>query len=106
MILPLEEQYGNYFQKLGIKLHYDPETCYWTYRLRKPSLKKTCTPIFIGALFTVARTWKRPRCPSADEWIKKLRCIYTMECYSAIERNAFESVPMRRMNRGLVYRVK
>ena len=60
--------------------------------------KDTCTPVFTAALFTiVARTWKQPRCPSADEWIRKLY-IYTMECYSAIERNAFESVLMRWMN--------
>ena len=47
------------------------------------------------ALFTIARTWKQPRCPSADEWIKKLWYIYTMEYCSAIKRNAFESVLMR-----------
>ena len=54
--------------------------------------------MFIAALFTIARTWKQPRCPSTDEWIKKLRYIYTMEYYSAIKRNAFESVLMRWMN--------
>ena len=53
--------------------------------------------MFTGALFTIARTWEQPWCPSADEWIKKVRCIYTMECYSATKRNAFESVPMRWM---------
>ena len=53
-----------------------------------------CTPVFIAALFTIARTWKQPRCPSADEWITKLWYIYTMEYYSAI-KNAFESVLMR-----------
>ena len=56
-----------------------------------------CTPMFITALFTTARTWKRPRCPLADEWIRKLWYIYTMEYYSAIKNNAFESVPMRSM---------
>ena len=60
--------------------------------------KSTCIPLFIAALFTIARTWKQPRCPSTDEWIKKLRYIYTMEYYSAIKRNAFESVLMRWMN--------
>ena len=54
-------------------------------------------PLFIAALFTIARTWKQPRCPLTDEWIK-LRCIYTMEYYSAIKRNAFESVLMWWMN--------
>ena len=53
--------------------------------------------MFITALFTIARTWKQPRCPSADEWIRKLWYIYTMEYYSAIKKNAFESVLMRWM---------
>ena len=48
-------------------------------------------------IFTIARTWKPPRCPLADEWIRKLWCIYTMEYYSAIKKNAFESVLMRWM---------
>ena len=60
--------------------------------------RDTCIPFFIEALFTIARTWKQPRCPSTDEWIKKLWYIYTMEYYSAIKRNAFESVLMRWMN--------
>ena len=59
--------------------------------------RDTCTPVFIAALFIVARTWKQPRCPSADEWIRKLWYIYTMEYYSAIKMNAFESVLMRWM---------
>ena len=53
--------------------------------------------MFIAALFTIARTWTQPRCPSADEWIRKLRYIYTMESYSAIKKNAFEAVLMRWM---------
>ena len=60
--------------------------------------KDTCTPIVIVALFTIARTWKQRRCPSTYEWIKKLRYIYTTEYYSAIKRNALESVLMRWMN--------
>ena len=55
-----------------------------------------CTPMFIAVVFTVARTWKQPRYPSADEWIRKL-CIYTMEYHSAIKRNSFESVLIRCM---------
>ena len=54
--------------------------------------------MFTAALFTIARTWKQPRCPSADEWIKRLWYIYTMDYYSAIKRKAFESVLMRWMN--------
>ena len=54
--------------------------------------------MFTAALGTITRTWKKPRCPSTDEWIKKLWYIYTMEYYSTIKRNAFESVLMRWMN--------
>ena len=53
--------------------------------------------MFIAALFIIARTWKQPRCPSADEWIRKLWYIYTMEYYAAIKKNIFESVLMRWM---------
>ena len=59
--------------------------------------RDTCTPMFIAALFIIARTWKQPRCPSADEWVRKLWYIYTMEYYSAIKKNTFESVLMRWM---------
>ena len=54
--------------------------------------------MFIVALFTIPRTWKQPRCSSIDEWIKKMWYIYTMEYYSAIKGNTFESVLMRWMN--------
>ena len=60
--------------------------------------KDTYISLFIAALFTIARTWKQPRCPSTDEWIKKLWYMYTMEYYSPIKRNTFESVLMRWMN--------
>ena len=62
--------------------------------------RDTCTPVFIAALFTIARTRKQPRCPSADEWKRKLWYIYTVEYYSAIKKNAFESVLMRWMKLG------
>ena len=55
-------------------------------------------PMFIAALFIITRTWKQPRCPSTNEWIKKLWHIYSIEYYSAIKRNTFESVLMRWMN--------
>ena len=53
---------------------------------------------FSAVLFTIARTWKQPRCPSTDAWINKLQYIYTMEYYSAIKRSTVESVLMRQMN--------
>ena len=54
--------------------------------------------MFIAALFTIARTWKEPKCPSTDEWIKKMWHIYTMEYYSAIKRNEIELLVVRRMD--------
>ena len=69
----------------------------WAYTPRKPELKDTCTPMFIAALFIKARTWKQPRYPSADEWIRKLWYIYAMENYSAIKNNTVKSVLMRWM---------
>jgi len=60
-------------------------------------LKETRVPMFIAALFIIARTWKQSRCPSTDEWIRKLWYIYTMEYYSAIKKNTLESVLMRWM---------
>ena len=57
--------------------------------------RDTCTPVFIAALIIIAMTWKQPRCPPTDEWIRKLWYIYMMEYYSAIKKNTFESVLMR-----------
>ena len=72
---------------------------FWAYVYTEEtrSERDMCTPMFITALFIIARTWKQPRCPSADEWIRKLWYIYTMEHYSAIKKNSFESVLMRWM---------
>ena len=58
------------------------------YIQRKTKFENICTPMFIVALFTIARAWKQPRCPSADEWIKKMWYIDTREYYSAIKRKA------------------
>ena len=77
---------------------------FWAYTPRKPELKETRgrTPLFITARFTIARTWKQPRCPSADKLIRQLWYIYTMEYYSAIKKKAFESVLMRWMKLELI----
>ena len=86
-------------QKLGKKPPYDPAIpLLGIYPEETEVEKDTCIPLFIAAIFTIARTWKQPRCPSTDEWIKKLWCIYTMEYYSTIKRNTSESVQMRWMN--------
>ena len=91
-----ERQYGDSLKKLGIKPPYDPAIpLLGIYPEETRVEKDTCNPLFIAALFTTGRTWKQPRCPSTDEWIKKLWYICTMEYYSAIKRNTFVSVLMR-----------
>ena len=87
-----------FLKKLEIELPYDPATLLLGIHIKETSSERdTCTPMFITALFIIARTWKQPRCPSADEWIRKLWYTYTMEYYSAIKKNTFESVLMRWM---------
>ena len=84
------------FKKLEIELPYDPAIPLLSTHTEEIRIERDmCTPVFTAALFTIDRTWKQPRCPLADEWIRKLWYIYTMECYSAIKKNVFESVLMR-----------
>ena len=79
-------------KKLEIELLYDPAISLLGIHTKETrSERDMCTPMLIAALFIIAKTWKQPRCPSADEWIRK----HTMECYSAIKKNAFESVLLR-----------
>ena len=99
LIQPLWKMVWWFLKKLRIKPPFDPEIpLVGIYSEETKTEKDTCIPLFIAALFTIARTWKQPSYPSIDEWIKKLRYIYTMEYYSAIKRNTFESVLMRWMN--------
>ena len=80
---------------------------FWAYTPRKPELRETrVPPMFMAALFIIARTWRQPRCPSADEWIRKLWYIHTMEYYSGIKMNPFESVLMRWMNLEIIIQSK
>ena len=100
--IPFEEFPCQVMGTVGCTVYSD-QRLYWKrwkcWKISEISLKhrRTCTPMFISALFIIARTWKQPRCPSADEWIRKLWYIYTMECYSAVKKNSFESVLMRWM---------
>ena len=92
-----------FLKKLEIKLPYDPAIPLLGIHTEETRiLKDTCTPMFIAALFTIARTWKQPRCPLADEWIRKLWYIYTMDYYSTIKKNAFELVLVRWTNLELI----
>ena len=99
LIQPLWKMVWKFLKNLGIKPPYDLAIpLLGIYPEETRILKDICIPLFIAVLFTVTRTWKQLRCPSTDEWIKKLWYIYTMGYYSALKRNAFESVLMRWMN--------
>ena len=97
LVQPLWRTVWRFLKKLEIELPYDPVIPLLCIHTGTRSERDTCTPMFIAALFIIARTWKQPRCPSADKWIRKLWYIYTMEYYSAIKKNSFESVLMRWM---------
>ena len=85
-------------KKLEIELPYDPAIPLRGIHTEETRIERDMyIPMFIAALFTISRTWKQSRCPLADEWIRKLWYIYTMEYYSAIKKNAFESVLMKWM---------
>ena len=80
MIQPLWETVWRFLKKLGIKPSYDPAISFLGICPEESKTEKdTCIPLFIAALFTIARTWKQPRCPSTDKWIKKLWHIHPME---------------------------
>ena len=88
LIQPLWKMVWRFLKKLGIKLSYDPTIPLLGIYPEETKIEKdTCIPLFIAALFTIARTWKQLRCPSTEEWIKKLWYIYTVEYYSAIKEH-------------------
>ena len=98
LVQPLWRTVWRFLKKLEIELPYDPAIPLLGIHTKETRIERdTCTPVFITALFTIASTWKQLRCPLADEWIRKLWYIYTMEYYSAIKKNAFESVLTRWM---------
>ena len=85
-----------FLKKLEIELPYDPAIPLLGIHTEETRIERdTCTPMFIAALFTIVMTWTQPRCPWADEWRRKLWYVYTMEYYSAIKKNTFESVLMK-----------
>ena len=96
LVQPLWRTVWRFLKKMEIELPYDPAILLLDIHTKETRIERdTCTPMFIAALFTITSTWKQPRCPSADEWIRKLWYTYTMD--SAIKKNAFESFLMRWM---------
>ena len=88
LVQPLWRTAWRVLKKVKVELPYDPAIPLLGMYLEKIIIQKdTCTPVFIAALFTIAKTWKQPKCPSIEEWIKQKWYIYTMEYYSAIKMN-------------------
>ena len=99
LIQPLWQTVWRFLKKLGKKPPYDPAIPLLEIYPEETKIEKdTCTTMFIAAPFAIARVWEQPKCPSTDEWIKKLWYIYTTEYHSVIKRIAFESVLMRWMS--------
>ena len=98
LVQPLWRTVWRFLKKLEIELPYDPAIPLLGRHTEETRIERdTCTLMSIAALFTIPKTWKQPRCPSADKWIRKLWYIYTMEYYSGIKKNTFKSVLMRWM---------
>ena len=90
LVRPLWITVWRFLKKLEIELPYDPAIPLLGIHTKETKIERDmCTPMFIAALFIIARTWKQPRCPSADEWIRKLWYIYTMK---------YITQPLKRIN--------
>ena len=99
MIQPLWRRVWRFLKKLKIELPYNTAIpLLGIYPEKTIIQKESRTTMFIAALFTIAKAWKQPKCPSSDEWIKKMWHIYTMEYYSATKRNKIELFVVRWMD--------
>ena len=103
LVQPLWKTVSRFLKKLKIEQPYDPAIPLLDIYPEKNIIRKdTCTPMFIAALFTIAKTWKQPKCPSTEEWIKKMWYIYTMEYYSAIKKNKIMTFAATQMDLEVV----
>ena len=99
MIQLLWKTVWRFLKKQGIKLPYDPAIPLLGMYPEETKIEKdTCIPLLIASLFTIARTWRQPGCPTTGKWIERLWYIYIEDYYSVIKKNVFESVLMRWMN--------
>ena len=88
LVQPLWRTRWRFLNRLEVELPYDLAIALLGIHTAETRIEReTCTPVFIAALFIIARTWKQPRCLSAGKWIRNLWYIYTMEYYSAIKKN-------------------
>jgi hypothetical protein len=90
LVQPLWKKIRRLLKNVNIDLPYDPAIPLlgiYPKEYNTGYSRGTCTPVFIAALFTIAKLWKQPRCPTTDEWIKKMWYLYTMEFYSAMKKN-------------------
>ena len=103
MVQPLWKTVWRFLQKLKIKLPNDPVVSLLGIHLEKAITQKdTCTPMFIAALLTIAKTWRQPKCPSTEEWIKKMWYIYKMGYYSGIKKNEIMPFVATGMDLGII----
>jgi hypothetical protein len=87
-VQPLWKNIWRFLKNLNIDLLYDPAIPLWGIYPKQCDTRYyrgTCTPMFIAALFTIAKLWKQPRCPTTGEWMKKMCYLYTMEFYSVMK---------------------
>ena len=99
LVQPLWGIVWRFLKNLKLELPFDPGIpLLGIYQEKTIIRKETCTTMFTAALFTIARTWKKPKCPSTDEWIKKMWHIYKVEYYSIIKRNKIELFVVRWMD--------
>ena len=94
LVQPLWKTVWGFLKKLKIEIPYDPVIPLlgiYPKNLKSTTERDLCTPMFIAALFTIAKTWKQPKCPSTDKWVKKMCYIYTMEYYSAIRNDEIQA---------------
>ena len=92
MVQPLWKTVWIFLKKLKIELPYDPAIALLGIYPKDSDVVKRraiCTPVFIAAMVTVTKLWKEPRCPSTDEWIKKMWCVYTVEYYASIRKDVY-----------------